>query len=57
MFSFLKRSLSTGAENPSQQPNISGENPRQESVEPGVEAIHEQELTTWKETVYDIIKV
>ena len=50
MFSFLKKSFST-------TDSDNKGDPAEEEAEPVLEAIHEQELFRWKETVYDIIRV
>ena len=55
MLSFLKKSLSsTTSEQYDTSKNKETDDP---GVETALEAIHEQELTRWKETVYDIIRV
>ena len=55
MFSFLKKSLSsTTGDSYNASKNKEAEDP---GVETALEAIHEQELTRWKDTVYDIIRV
>ena len=55
MFSFLKKSLSaTTSENNNTSKDKEADDP---GVETALEAIHEQELTRWRETVYDIIRV
>ena len=56
MLSFLKKSLSTTSD------SFDGSKSKEavvedKAVESALEAIHEQELTRWKETVYDIIRV
>ncbi len=51
MFSFLKKSLSTT------DSDNKGDPVEEEEAETVLEAIHEQELFRWKETVYDIIRV
>lgn len=54
MFSFLKKSLSSTTDgNHNTSKNKEEDDP---GVETALEAIHEQELTRWKETVYDIIR-
>ena len=56
MLSFLKKSLSSTSD------SFDGSKSKEavvedKAVESALEAIHEQELTRWKETVYDIIRV
>ena len=55
MLSFLKKSLSSTSD--SFDGSKSKEAVKDKAVESALEAIHEQELTRWKETVYDIIRV
>ena len=55
MLSFLKKSLSSTSD--SFDGSKSKEAVEDKAVESALEAIHEQELTRWKETVYDIIRV
>ena len=50
MFSFLKKSLSSTTDSHNKDVPV-------EEVETVLEAVHEQELFRWKETVYDIIRV
>ena len=50
MFSFLKKSLSSTTDSDNKDVPV-------EEVETVLEAVHEQELFRWKETVYDIIRV
>ena len=55
MLSFLKKSLSSTSD--SYDGSKSKEAVEDKAEEIALEAIHEQELTRWKETVYDIIRV
>ena len=57
MLSFLKKSLSSTSDSFDGSKSKEAEAVEDKAVESALEAIHEQELTRWKETVYDIIRV
>ena len=58
MLSFLKKSLSSTSDSfDGSKSKEAVEELEDKAVESALEAIHEQELTRWKETVYDIIRV